>query len=303
MEDSVGKKLSKARLKRGLTIDEAAHATRLRPDKIAALENDDYSLFASNVYAKGFLQIYGRFLDVDVTEFASTLTGNSAISIEDYQYLNSNAPARREERSSVPVSVPSRGGGMLGMVMFFLLLGGLGFGFYLYVTWQRVEVAARKDGAPATTTETAPAPEAAPANATASTAPAATPAAAATATTATPAPAVAAAATPAMRGGPSTPTVSDHDLVSPNAIPAAALPPPPTATNEVLVQPLRKTWVVVRKDDPQSAPIFEDYLYPDSPALKLKGSRFFIEARDPSAIQIQKNGAPMAYQAPGVAVQ
>jgi cytoskeletal protein RodZ len=73
MDESVGKRLSKARLKRGLSIDEAAHATRLRPDKIVALENDDYSMFANNVYAKGFLQIYGRFLDVDVSEYARSL--------------------------------------------------------------------------------------------------------------------------------------------------------------------------------------------------------------------------------------
>ena len=37
--------------------------------------------------------------------------------------------------------------------------------------------------------------------------------------------------------------------------------------------------------------------------LKLKGTRFFIEARDPKAIQIRKNGAPMAYQTPTVEVQ
>ena len=46
MAETVGKKLCKARLAKGLTIDEAAHATKMRPDKILALENDDYSRFA-----------------------------------------------------------------------------------------------------------------------------------------------------------------------------------------------------------------------------------------------------------------
>ena len=114
MEETVGKRLSKARLKKGLSIDEAAHATRLRPDKILALENDDYSTFASNVYAKGFLQIYGRFLGVDVAEFASTLEGNAGISIEDYQYLNSNAPPRRESRRRAGRSAGVGGGGGRG---------------------------------------------------------------------------------------------------------------------------------------------------------------------------------------------
>lgn len=277
MDESVGKKLSKARLKRGLSVDEAAHATRLRPDKIVALENDDYSLFASNVYARGFLQIYGRFLDVDVAEFASTLEGMASISIEDYQYLNSGAPPRREERATVPMRVERRGPGFGTLILFLLLVGAVAFGFYFYVNWQRIEPVVRKDATtpvPAVETVTNPAP---PANA---------------ATVATPA--------PALRAEVKAPAVTDHDFVVPPALAPAA---PTGASNEVQVLPLRKTWIIVRKDDPNSPPIFEDYLYPDSPPLKLKGARFFIEARDPSAIQIRKNGAPMAYQSPGVAVQ
>jgi len=94
--------------------------------------------------------------------------------------------------------------------------------------------------------------------------------------------------------------LADRDFVAPPALAPAS---PTGTTNEVQVLPIRKTWIVVRKEDPKSPPIFEDFLYPDSPPLKLKGTRFFIEARDPTAIQIRKNGAPMAEPAPGVAVQ
>src|SRR5215207_7813954 len=96
MVESVGKKLTQARLQRGLTIDEAAHATKLRPDKIAALESDDYSRFANNAYAKGFLQIYGRFLNVDISDFARTLDSSNPISVSDYQYLSNAAQPPRE---------------------------------------------------------------------------------------------------------------------------------------------------------------------------------------------------------------
>ncbi|MGB8165947.1 MAG: helix-turn-helix domain-containing protein, partial [Chthoniobacteraceae bacterium] len=199
MDESVGKKLSKARLKRGLSIDEAAHATRLRPDKIVALENDDYSLFASNVYAKGFLQIYGRFLGVDVAEFASTLEGAGSISIEDYQYLNSGAPVRREERSAAPIRTRRRGPGFGALVLFFLLVGAMAFGFYFYVNWQRIEPVAKKENA-------SPVPGAA--ESTSSVAPAvesATPA---------PAAAVAAAATPATLSPSTRAAVTDRDFVA-----------------------------------------------------------------------------------------
>jgi hypothetical protein len=78
---------------------------------------------------------------------------------------------------------------------------------------------------------------------------------------------------------------------------------PPGGVNEVLVATIKKTWVTIRKDDPKAPPIFEDYVYPDANPLKLKGARFFIEARDPTVVQITKNGLPFAYQPTGVPVQ
>src|SRR3954453_13016849 len=100
MVDTIGKKLCQARLARGLSIEEAAHITRVRPDKLIALENDDYSRFGSNAYAKGFLQIYGRFLGVDVSNQFALLETPRQVTISDYQYLN-NAPAPETSRISV----------------------------------------------------------------------------------------------------------------------------------------------------------------------------------------------------------
>src|SRR6201989_3617434 len=119
MVESVGKKLHQARLQRGLTIDEAAHATKLRPDKIAALESDDYSRFANNIYAKGFLQIYARFLNVDVSEFARTLDNANPISVSDYQFV-SNAPTLRRE--TTPVQRTERKATSLAPLQFFVLI-------------------------------------------------------------------------------------------------------------------------------------------------------------------------------------
>src|SRR5471032_3068773 len=136
MVESVGKKLNQARVKRGLTVDEAAHATRLRPDKIAALENDDYSRFANNIYAKGFLQIYARFLDVDVSDFARTLDNANPISVGDYQYL-SNAPTPRRDTTQVPREdrKPPSLAPLVGFVILILL--GLG-GSWAYTKWQQI---------------------------------------------------------------------------------------------------------------------------------------------------------------------
>ena len=68
MVDTVGRKLTLAREKRGLSLEEAAMQTRVRSSQLAALEADDYSSFGSNTYTRGFLLIYGKFLGVEVGE-------------------------------------------------------------------------------------------------------------------------------------------------------------------------------------------------------------------------------------------
>jgi cytoskeletal protein RodZ len=326
MVESVGKKLHQARLQRGLTIDEAAHATKLRPDKIAALENDDYSRFANNIYAKGFLQIYGRFLKVDVEEFARTLDNANPISISDYQYL-SNAPATKSE--TIVTRREDRRAPSMAPLFFFLVLvavGAVAFS-WVYKNYERIKGQPNTKLADAAETTPAPTPNADaafvtdPQSASATPWPKAiTPLPAAAGSppalhlaTATPGPAVptlSIGATPRptntsalLPGGTPAPKHPEQDFVTPSPVTTTDSATHPNGMNEVLVAAVKKTWVTVRKDDPKAPPIFEDYVYPNANPLKLKGSRFFIEARDPAALQITKNGLPIAYQPTGVPVQ
>ncbi len=73
--EGLGKRFQEARLARGLTLDEAARMTKIRPSRLAEIEAEDFSQFPSLAYAKGFLQIYGKFLDVDVTPYLDRKTG------------------------------------------------------------------------------------------------------------------------------------------------------------------------------------------------------------------------------------
>jgi cytoskeletal protein RodZ len=317
MVESAGKKLHDARLKRGLTIEEAAHATKLRPDKIAALESDDYSRFANNTYARGFLQIYARFLKVDVDDFARTLDNANPISVSDYQYL-SNAPTPRRETHTVHVDERERHRPSFAPLFFFILLvAGSAGGWWVWKTAERIQIAedARTGNAPARVATPTPNPDAdfiadtpprpaitprGPFTPSPSAAPTPSPRTAA----ATPSP----GASPAPLVGGITPPPGgpDQDFVKPAPISTgnlAARSVPPGGVNEVLVATVRKTWVTVRKDDPKAQPIFDDYVYPNANPLKLKGARFFIEARDPASVQITKNGLPFAYQPGGAPVQ
>ena len=100
MGDSIGEKLRKARIARGWSLEQVAHATCIRPDKLAALEEDDYSAFPSQAYSRGFLTLYGKHVGVDVTEEARALEGHSALHLKDYQYLK-NTPARKLPEDAV----------------------------------------------------------------------------------------------------------------------------------------------------------------------------------------------------------
>jgi cytoskeletal protein RodZ len=346
-------------LQRGLTIDEAAHATKLRPDKIAALESDDYSRFANNIYAKGFLQIYGKFLKVDVEDFARTLDNANPISISDYQYLT-NAPAAKPETVAVRRD-ERRPPSLAPLFVFILFVAAVVGAVMLYPTIRQVAESSKatpapgggepkatpnpdadfiRDPAPLAVTPATPIPQAiTPIPQAITPRPnVATPLPAPRIAPATPAGAPPMAITPAPVAGGSPRAVTPGPVVGnqrttpqpligamtpratpPNGIPAAtpATKPPeqdfvtpapvaagdnatrPSGVNEVAVATIKKTWVTVRRDDPKAPPIFEDFVYPNTTPLKLKGARFFIEAKDPSAVQITKNGLPFAYQSTG----
>src|SRR6267143_6672538 len=61
----LGEVLAAKRGERGLTIEEAAAATRVRAHYLSALESDELERLAAPVYAKGHLRTYARFLGLD----------------------------------------------------------------------------------------------------------------------------------------------------------------------------------------------------------------------------------------------
>ncbi|MDR2862326.1 MAG: helix-turn-helix domain-containing protein [Puniceicoccales bacterium] len=63
---SIGEKLSEARQRQGLLIREAAESTKVRGDYLEAMENNKFDLIPlAEVYRRGFLKIYAKFLHLD----------------------------------------------------------------------------------------------------------------------------------------------------------------------------------------------------------------------------------------------
>lgn len=300
MVESVGKKLQQARLRGQISVDDAARSTRMRPGAIMDLENDDYTNFPNTAYAKGFLLIYAKYLGVDVSDFADAMGNANPVAVDEYEYLNAARHAR-----PVVHRAPSRS--LMPLAFLAIMLIAAAIVMYLIVSFQRLggghnleQIAENKGTVPI------PAPSA-------STAPRI---ASPPASGAAPAPGAAVSPAPSAVADVLAPPIADASASpapAPSAVPVAAVSPSATPLpaivtltplmKEIVLMPLKKTRVTIRKDVPDSPPVFEDFLYPDARPLKLRGTRFWIKMEDPAAIKITRDGQPVPSDQPNVTIE
>jgi cytoskeleton protein RodZ len=298
--EGLGKKFQEARLARNLTLDEAARMTKIRPHRLAEIEADDFSQFPSLAYAKGFLLIYGKFLDVDVTPYLDAFEDSESVNVDGYSYLQENERAKPVSAPVVRRRPAATGGGgsnrispmplIVGVVV--LVVGFLGMKFFLNV--QRL--APGRGGSSAQTL-----PTATPAVASGGSSPAAAPNIGAVATSgpvASPVPTVGPPETrkalAANSTAPAEPEVRKAKPVSKEELTQAregANSPPPESgeQNRVAIQPLKRTYVrVTLGDDGKAA--FERWVSPADGPVEFRGKHVSIRVLDPEAVKITKNG-------------
>jgi cytoskeleton protein RodZ len=68
MSLSLGEKLRQAREERGISISEVAEQTRISPQYLKAIEDDDYKPLPGGIFNKGFLRSYARYIGFDENE-------------------------------------------------------------------------------------------------------------------------------------------------------------------------------------------------------------------------------------------
>lgn len=100
MSIGIGDALREAREETGRTVEEAARDTRVRTDYLRALEDEEFSRFGGDVYAKGFLSTYARYLHLDPAPLLDLYRRNVQDEIDDY------APTAL---ASQPISTTPRG--------------------------------------------------------------------------------------------------------------------------------------------------------------------------------------------------
>jgi cytoskeletal protein RodZ len=319
MVENVGKRLQKARLERRLSIDEAAGATKIRPERLTDLEADDYSHFPNLTYAKSFLAKYAKYLSLDIQEELETFQISRSVSLRDYQYL---APAHPKY---VPEARPATSRGfrvppLLVAVLVLIVLVGVPLLSYFAMNFSGV----RKSDAAALA-----GPEQSPIGVAALT-PAQereagkslTPDRSIAANTAAPA-GSANGARDQVSVGQSTPIPVErleNGVEVRRALPI--LPDTTAKTNDQPAKPplveakpetslglakleiraLKRTWIRLTKDEPGSEPVFDGLAGPGSQPIIAEGERFWVKVRDKNAVEIRRNGQVVQGSSDGVVI-
>ncbi len=107
--ETLGEKLRHAREAKELSLEDVARETRMRPERIADIEKDEFANFPNIAYARSFVLLYAKFLGVDVADMVQPLQTATRVGVDDYDYLQ-NAPTRvpprvraKRQSSALPV--------------------------------------------------------------------------------------------------------------------------------------------------------------------------------------------------------
>ncbi len=92
---TIGELLREKREAKGLSHRQVAEIIKIRPEYLEDLEKGKYSSFASEVYVKGFLKNYARYLGIDQEKalalYRRENTQNLSAKIADVQNINSKS--------------------------------------------------------------------------------------------------------------------------------------------------------------------------------------------------------------------
>ena len=138
---AIGQKLEEARNRKGISIREASESTKIRGDYLTSFESGNFDLKLPDVYLRGFIRVYARFLGIDPESAVSDLnvelgvkpnksnrknlgTIGSNEAGENTRGLKKIQPEspRNDNFSSVKLALILSGGGVLLIILFSLII-------------------------------------------------------------------------------------------------------------------------------------------------------------------------------------
>lgn len=121
--ETIGAKLKKIRLEKGVTLEEAHKQTKIHLNILKAIEEESLVNF-SPVYIKGFLKIYCDFLGVNPSEYI----------VEDKRMraLIKDAPESSKKRISLPIKMPSKTTVLIVIISAAAVIGLFNLGKFIF---------------------------------------------------------------------------------------------------------------------------------------------------------------------------
>jgi cytoskeletal protein RodZ len=108
-----GERLKREREMRGVSLDEVSVATRIKPQYLAALENEQWSQLPGGVFNRGFIRTIARFLGMD----EENVLAEYAMATKDVQTVPTIVRMDNFEATD------RRWMAVVGLVLFLLALG------------------------------------------------------------------------------------------------------------------------------------------------------------------------------------
>lgn len=130
---AVGARMKQERERRGITLDDAASATKISTRFLRAMEDEHFEQLPGGIFNKGFIRAYARHLGIDPEE-----------AVADYLELTGAAPAQAAGPDEFPLKPPERTqlkeegarGLPLSAIAAVLLVIALGFSGWRFYTRQ-----------------------------------------------------------------------------------------------------------------------------------------------------------------------
>ena len=111
---TLGEKLAEARMKKGISIQEASEKTKIRVSFLEAFEQNNFEIDLPDIYKKGFIKNYADLLDLNTDETATDYTRESGGSFRNNRKtetrdnfgkieLGSSSAGTTKEPSNAPI--------------------------------------------------------------------------------------------------------------------------------------------------------------------------------------------------------
>lgn len=100
---SIGERLEEARKRKGISLREAAEATKIRSDFLGSIEQNAFDFDLPDIYKRGFLKNYARYLKLDadkiLTDYSAFQLGNSRQTKRGSSELFGKMEVKKSEQS------------------------------------------------------------------------------------------------------------------------------------------------------------------------------------------------------------